>query len=146
MGDQSTRYAIHQGLLGLLAPVAAERSAVLLYNPPLPAGLQDRGERVLFLLDRGDVLIDQPGQREKRRARVVMGAHVCTDQPDLQADQLHFAARKALKRARTALGQAGVALQLVREVQSEPELKDAQVEGALLLSAYEIEYLETYAD
>ena len=141
----STRYAINQVLFGLVQGVASAGGAEALYNPALPAGLQSKGPKVLFLIDRGDQLVDQPAQREKRRARVVLGAYVRTTTPDLDADALHFATRIALRTAaRAAFLEAGIEVQIFREVQVEPELKETQTDGALLLSAFEIEYRENY--
>lgn len=142
----STRYAIHQALYAVVQAVAATESAVALNNPALPAGLQGKGDRVLFTLDRGDQLIDQPGQREKRRVRLVMGAFARTRTPDLDVDALHFAARSALRDIRATFRSLDINAPIVREVQVEPELKETQTDGALLLSAYEIEYLETYPE
>ena len=140
----STRYAIHQALYGLVQGVAAKEAADSLYNPALPAGLQGRGVRVLFLLDRGDQLVDQPGQREKRRTKVVLGALARTTDPDRDADALLFAARIALRGARAVFSAAGIDAPILRETQVEPELKETQSDGALLLSAFEVEYRETY--
>lgn len=140
----STRYAIHQVFMGLVAGVASTESADAVNNPALPMGLHGKGPRVLFVLGRGDELIDQPGAREKRRARLVLGALARTTSADLDVDALHFAARIALRGLRAALNTAGINGPIVREAQVEPELKETMSDGALLLSAYEIEYIETY--
>lgn len=141
----STRYAIHQVVMALVEAVAADESADALNNPALPVGLQGRAAKVLFVLGRGDDLIDQPGAREKRRARLVLGAYARTATADLDADALHFAARSAVRGGlRAAMNGVGIMAPIVRETQVEPDLKETQTDGALLLSAYEIEYLETY--
>jgi hypothetical protein len=141
----STRYRIHQVFKTVLTPVAASNSAALLTNPVLPMGLKEHGNRVLFTLDRGDDLMEQPGQKEKRRAKLVVGAFVRSDDADNDADQLHFAARTAIKRIKLALTAQSIDT-IVREVQTESELKEHAVEGALLLSSFEIEYKETYPE
>jgi hypothetical protein len=141
----STRYRIHQVFKTVLTPVATNNSAALLTNPVLPVGLKDSGNKVLFTLDRGDDLLEQPGQKEKRKAKLVMGAFVRSDDADSDADQLHFAARTAIKRIKVALTAQGIDT-LVREVQTEQELKELAVEGALLLSSFEIEYKEIYPE
>lgn len=140
----SARYAIHQTAMALVAAVAGANAAEAVNNPALPIGLQGRAAKVLFLLGRGDDLIDQPGAREKRCARLVLGAYARTAAADLDVDALHFAARIALRGLRVALSGAGINAPIVREVQAEPELKATQADGALLLSAYEVEYIETY--
>lgn len=140
----STRYSIHQAVMASVETVALAQAADALNNPALPVGLQGKAPRVLFVLARGDELIDQPGAREKRRCKLVLGAFARTSTADLDADALHFAARSALRSLRQALHTLGIVAPIVREVQVEPELKETQTDGALLLSAYEIEYLEAY--
>lgn len=109
----SARYRIAQYLRTVLEAVATAQSAVLVINPALPVGVKDKGPRVLFLLDRGEELIDQPGQQEKRRGKFVVGALARGDD---DADTLHFAARLAFRglafgldsprRPRTPVGKA----------------------------------------
>jgi hypothetical protein len=139
---QSTRYAIAQLLHATVAGVATAEGAEAINNPKLPIDTRNRAPKLLFTLDRGDKLLEQPGQREKRRCRVVLGALAVTSAADADVDALHFAARDALRTIRPAL----MALNghLMREVEIEPELKDLATDGAQLLSAYEIDYLETY--
>lgn len=140
----STRYAIHQVVMSVVQAAASSSSAEALNNPALPVGLQGKAPRLLFVLARGDELVDQPGAREKRRCKLVIGAYARTATSDLDADALHFAARVAMRSVRAELNAAGLTAPIVREVQAEPDLKETQTEGAMLLSAYEIEYLETY--
>ncbi|XVJ69889.1 MAG: hypothetical protein HEQ39_09705 [Rhizobacter sp.] len=141
----STRYRIHQVFKTVLTPVAASNSAALLTNPVLPVGLKEHGNKVLFTLDRGDDLIAQPAQKEERQAKVVVGAFVRSDDADNDADQLHFAARTVIKRIKLALTAQGIDT-VVREVQTEPELKEHAVDGALLLSSFEVKYKEIYPE
>jgi hypothetical protein len=140
---QSTRYVIHQQMFVLAQAVAAANTAEALNNPSLPAGLQGK-TRVIFMLDRGDQLLEQPSQSEKRRVRLVMGAFVRSTTADQAVDELHFAARIAMRAAWAALKAAQVEALLFKEVQVEPELKETQTDGALLLSAFEIDYREKY--
>ena len=139
----STRYLIHQQVFATVTTVATANTAEAISNPALPVGLQSK-TLVLFTLDRGDQLIDQPGQREKRKVRIVVGAFARTRTADLDVDALHFAARIAMRNIRALFLAAEINAPIVREVQVEPELKETQTDGALLLSAYEIEYMETY--
>jgi hypothetical protein len=143
-------YAITQVAVARLAPVVAEFSCLWLENPPLPLDLKPIGnKRALFIVHRGDKVLDQPGQvREKRRLRLLVGAVALTTTPLRDADELHFAARMALRGDawRAALFAAGLAVGPVREVELEPELKDVAQEGSALTSAFEIEYFQTYGD
>lgn len=115
-------------------------------NPPLPLDLKSQGEKALFVIARGDKLIDQPGcQPERRTARVLVGAVSLTSNARAEADAMHFAARDMLKSLtfRAALLAAGGAHDL-REVEVEPELRDIASPGAVLMSAFEIEYFQSY--
>lgn len=141
---QSRRYLITQAFRQRLQAVATARSAQFQQNPPLPLDTRFEGGKLLFLMPRGDKLISQPGQREeKRQLRLVVGAFT-TSEAEALADELHFAARDHLKSelARAAIKAEGG--HTVREVELEPELKDVATVGSLLLSAYEVEYIQTY--
>lgn len=139
-------YLIGQEVVAAVRAVAALEKAEYVDNPALPLDVQGRRTRVLFVLNRGDVVVDQPGQRrERRRMRVVVGATAATENGLRDADRLHFAARTALrgepfKAALATLGDVGE----VREVEVEPELKDVAAQGSALLSAFEIQYIQTY--
>jgi hypothetical protein len=76
---------------------------------------------------------------------VVVGALVRSASGDDDADALHFAARLALRAARRAFHETDKVLApVVRETELEPGLIDMQTDGALLLSAYRIEYVQDY--
>lgn len=127
--------------------LATEQGCTFLDNPALPLDLKGISrERVLFLVQRGDRALDQPGQlREKRRCRVLLGAAALTQASLSDADALHFAARIALRTAafRATLRAAGD-VAAVREVEIEPELKSLATEGTALMSAFEVDYFQTY--
>lgn len=128
--------AVAQGLTGVQ----------YLHNPPLPLEAQQPGAQVLFVLVRGDRALDQPGQeREKRRARLVVGAVSLTDSGLADADSLLFAARIAMRASvlRVALRAVGD-VAAIREVEVEPEVNDVAVQGSVLMSAFEIDYFQTY--
>lgn len=144
---QSRWYAIAEVVGAQLAPVAAAAGCTWLLNPALPLDLrQIEQQRVLFLLHRGDKLLDKPGQvREKRRLRLVVGAMALTTASLADADALLFAARRAMRgdawrAALRATGDVGA----VGEVELEAELKDVATEGSALMSAFEIDYFQTY--
>lgn len=127
--------------------VALEYGCTYLDNPPLPLDVKIiERERVTFLLQRGDRALEQPGQRsEKRRVRVLLGVVALTKASLADADALHFAARiglrsQAFRDALVAIGSVGA----VREVEVEPELKSPATEGTALMSAFEIDYTQTY--
>lgn len=143
-------YRIHQVLAQALAAYVAPLGWPFVDQPALPLDMGlfqgERAQQAVFLLARGDRLLDQPGQNpERRAARFVLGAVSLSAEALADADTLHFGARDAIKsRAfRAALNAVGDVYQL-REVEIEPQLKDAMSTGCVLMSAYEVEYLQHY--
>lgn len=127
--------------------VAADFGCTYLDNPAIPLDLKSpQQQRAVFVLQRGDRVLDQPGQqREKRRMRVVVGAVDLTATSLSDADELHFAVRLALRAdAFRVLLRATGDVAAVREVEIEPELKEIVTEGSALLSAFEIDYFQNY--
>lgn len=140
-------YQIALAMSEQVKAVAQAQGCTFLDNPPLPLDLKNiTRERAAFLIQRGDRALDQPGQvREKRRVRVLLGAVALTQAGLADADTLHFAARMALRSEafRATLRAAGDVAS-VREVEVEPELSSPVTEGSCLMSAFEIDYFQTY--
>ena len=138
-------YLIAQAFQAVLQSTATAQGVVTLVNPALPLDMGGANQ-ALFLLMRGDKLAEQPGQRtEKRTARLVVGAAAITPGAMADADTLHFALRTALKG--TALRNQLQAIErvgAVKEVELEPDLRDMAAQGSVLMSAFEIEYFQTY--
>jgi hypothetical protein len=132
-----------------LASVAAQKSAVWWDNPPWPLPLQNLQPTqpdVLFMLNRGDRWISASGLREKRVLRFVVGASSVREKALVlpAVDALHFAARDALRTASfLAQFQTAGALNL-NEVEIEPDLQAAMAAGLVLMSAFEVQYYQTY--
>lgn len=144
---QSIWYQIALAMSAQVKAVATDAGCTYLDNPALPLDLKSiERERVLFLVQRGDRGLDQPGQlREKRRCRVLLGAAALTLTGLADADALHFTARIALRgNAFRALLRSAGDVGAVREVEVEPELKAVATEGTALMSAFEIDYFQTY--
>jgi hypothetical protein len=143
---QSQMFKLSAAVAAMLKALCDARGVGWLDNPPLPLDMGGKPDKVLFILGRGDKLLDQPGAREERRLmRLVVGAVALSANARAEADELHFAARDTLKSLslRRALLDAGGARD-VREVEIEPELRDMASPGATVMSAYEIEYTQTY--
>ncbi len=147
---QSKWFDINQAVATHLQAYVGSLGHTFLENPALPLDLGMQGgtrfDRAVFLIARGDRLQDQPGQNPERRvARFVVGAVALTATALAHADELHFGARDALKSSafRQALIAVGDVKQL-REVELEPELKEATAAGSVLMSAYEVEYFQAY--
>ena len=143
---QSVGFLLYRAFAVQLKAAAETAAAVFVENPALPIDMKGKGERVLFVLRRGDRLVDQPGvQPERRIGRVIVGAVALTKAGPEDADALHFAARDLLKSLafRGVLKEAGGTHDL-REIELEPELREVVTEGSMLMSAYEFEYMQTY--
>lgn len=144
---QSNWYLIGAVFGAELRTLAEGLGVTLLENPALPVDPNSFRGQCLFYVHRGDKSVDQPGQRrEKRVMRLVLGA-IGNDQAATLAtvDALHFAARAALRtEALRAALRAEVEVGRITEVEVEPQLLEAQVQGTVLLSAFEIEYLQSY--
>lgn len=142
----SRNYAIGRAFAAQVQALAMAQSVGWLDNPALPMRMGD-GEEALFVIERGNKLIDQPGQNPERRVlRIVMGAVSLAATARANADLLHFAARDKLKSLpfRAALKAALVDVLQLREVEVEPEMAEAVTEGVVLMSAYEVEYFQSY--
>lgn len=144
---QSQWYQITAAVVATVQGVCTAQGVGFLDNPALPIDASAAGGRALLVIHRGDKLLDQPGQQPERRSlRLVLGAvSVTAAAPMADADALHFAARDALKSRAFRLALRAVGdITDVREIEVEPELRDMAVQGAVLLSAYQIDYFQSY--
>jgi len=141
----SVWYLVAQAAEVRLQAVATAQAVKLLANPPMPVDLGTSAV-ALMVLHRGDKLLDQPGQRrEKRQMRLVVGVAAKAADALASADELHFAARDALRsEAFRAQLRAVGDVSVVREVEVEPALREAIATGTVLLSAFEIDYFQQY--
>jgi hypothetical protein len=148
---QSMAYQLTLAVFERLRLIAQEQGCTPLNSPPLPLVATNVGrQRVLLVLRSSDRLIDAAGKdrerlTEQRRLRLLVGAAAFTDSAVADADALHFLARVALRSAafRTALKALG-AVGPIREVELMEEEKSVVAEGSALMSAFEIEYFQTY--
>jgi len=152
----SAWYLLTQACSAEIKAVAAAMSVGWLENPALPIDLGVAGpdgvgakhSKALFVLQRGDRLEDQPGNvQERRRMRFVLGAVALGADGAQQADLMHFAARVRLREDAVWDRFRLVApVQYLQEVEVERDLKDVAVAGIVLMSAFEIEYRQTYTN
>lgn len=147
MAQQSVWYLVGAAFGAQLQAVATAQAVDFLENPALPVDPNQFKQRALFYVHRGDKSIDQPGQRnEKRTMRLVVGAIAAGPQDTLaEADALHFAARTALRGEPLRAALAAIErIGRIVEVEVEPALRETQVAGTVLLSAFEVEYFQKY--
>ncbi len=149
---QSTAYLIGEAVGLELAALAKQQGVLHLDNPALPLDLRnvdEKRDRAIFHLQTADRLRGQPGQRDTRFVRILVGAAALTGNARRDADALHFLARVLMRqdawrnRVREQLEQ-GVAPGPAREVEIEGQLTAITTEGAGFISAFEIDYQQTY--
>lgn len=132
-----------------LVSVAEQKNAAWMDNPPWPLplqGLQPTQPDLLFMMNRGDRWLSAASLRDKRVMRFVVGATSVREKALAlaAADGLHFAARDALRSA-SFMGSFLTAGALnLNEVEIEPDLQAAMAAGLVLLSAFEVQYYQTY--
>ena len=145
---QSMWYQVSAVFFGQLQALAAAKGVGWAANPPLPLDVATQpGNLLLFCMPRGDLLVRASNVNpEERRMRLVIGCRALTSTSLQDADALHFAARDLVKSRpfRAALSPGIRGIGAMREVELEPELKDIAVQGSVLMSAYEIDYLQSY--
>lgn len=151
--SQSVAYLIGDAIGQQLAALARQQGVLLLDNPTLPLNLrlvEEKRDRAIFHLQAADRLRGQPGQRDNRTVRILIGAVALTEQARRDADALHFLARVAMRAdawrdaVRQQLGQGQVPPGPAREIEIEGQLTAITTEGAGFISAFEIEYVQTY--
>lgn len=144
----STWFVVTQFMFDQAQALAATRGVGWAANPPLPLdNAKQPGNQLLFVMPRGDVVAKGSNARqEERRMRLMVGVKALTADALSDADLLHFAARDLIKSPafRVALAAATGGVGQIREVELEPELKDVAAEGSVLMSAYEIDYYQSY--
>lgn len=139
----SQRLQISSALAAALAAAPALAGAVVRDNPSDPSALA-QGERIVFLEDLADRLIDQPGGAPRRTFRFHLG--VISRSPAgarAQADADYLAAVAALMAQRPALTQWRV--KTLREQDVSFRVEGLDVGGALVLGVFEADYHRTDA-
>lgn len=136
----SLRWAAIQTLLVALraAPVIAVNSVRVVHNPRSPASLS-QGAYTVFLKDQTDTLTEKSGQAEKRSHQFLLGVVARSDEADCDADALHEAAADALRATLKPLMQQGRVVNL-SEVNTQFEAASLEIDGALCLSTWELQY------
>lgn len=136
----SLRWAAMQTLLGALRadPVIAVNSVRLVHNPRSPASLS-QGVYTVFLKDQTDTLAEKAGQAEKRSHQFLLGVVARSEDADGDADALHEAAADTLRAALKTLMQQGRVVNL-SEVNTQFEAASLEIDGALCLSTWELQY------
>jgi hypothetical protein len=100
-----------------------------------------KGEYTLVTRWNADSLLNRVGIDEQRQFRLLVGSIACTEQSDRDADAMHQVAGDVLRRLIPTLNAlTGVKELNIREQEVTPDLDNLLVEGALVLSVYEVTY------
>ena len=139
---QSIRYQISAAFVEALK-TTFEPGTKVKRNPREPSPARD-GPRVVFFADTSDAFIEQPGQLAKRVFVFEVGAINRTDDAEAGADADYVAAEATLRSAFATVAQvlkdAGAQLGPLRERGVAFKVEDIDVDGALVLGEFEIEY------
>lgn len=150
--QQSIAYLIDEAIGQEMAALARRLGVLNMDNPPLPLNLrlvEEKRDRAIFHMQAADRLRGQPGQRDTRVARILVGAVALTERARRDADALHFLARVAMRadgwraRVREQVGPQ-FAPGPAREVEIDGQLTAITTEGVGFISAFEIEYQQPY--
>ena len=135
----SLRYQISAALFAALQGAPDLAGAVVMDNPVTAAALA-KGDRIVFLEDLSDGLIDQAAQQGKRRFVFGLGVICRTTTARAGADADYAAAEAAVRGAHTTLA-GTLRCGPLRERDVTFKVEGIDVGGALVMGTFEIEYL-----
>lgn len=146
---QSIPYRISAVFVAALRAALEPAGVVVKYNPRGPTPLRD-GPRVVFFEAQSDGFIDQAGQVGKRRFRFAVGVINRTEgEAEAGADVDYVTAEAAIRGAYqdVAAMLASIKAQAgpLREGETSFRVDDIDVDGALVLIPFEIEYFRPKA-
>lgn len=137
----SLRWQAMQTLLAALQAAPTLAGVRVVHNPRGPTSL-GQGNHTVFLKDKVDTLSDKSGQMEKRSHEFLLGAVARTDAADGEADALHEAAADVLRSALKTVLQ-GSRVTNLSESATQFEAANLEIDGALCLSTWELQYRKT---
>lgn len=134
----SVRWSIFNTLACALE-TAPELQGVPVRRNPTSAITVKSGDMLVVVRWNADTLVEAPGGKERRQFRLLLGSIANSPQADCDADAMHQVVGEVARRAIVALNTGGHRVKPVeREVT--PDLENILIEGALVLSVWEIEY------
>lgn len=108
---------------------------------PTQAITLKKGDYQLVTRWNADSLLQNVGNDEQRQFRLLVGSIASTDQSDRDADAMHQVVGTVLRRLIPTLNDLAEVQQLqIREQEKTPDLENILIEGALVLSVYEVTY------
>lgn len=137
----SPRWAILQTIISALQADPALAGIPIIRNPRHASSLA-KGERVIVLKRQPGSLLEKPGQEEKRRFAILTGAISRKDDADQDADALAFAAGNTIRKTLGVLLRECRVVNLSESV-DENDVEGLDIDGAIELSTWEIQYIQT---
>lgn len=137
--SNSKRWAIFDAVATALETDPSMQGVAVERNPAQPVRVE-LGEYRLLVRWSGDTLAGNKAQREQRRFRLLVISIVNTgDTSERDADAMHEAAAQVVRRLWPTLSNIAAN---VRPTEQEltPNVENLLVEGALVLSAWDVEY------
>lgn len=144
---QSARWAIFNAVATALETDARMQGLRLVRNPRNPSHLAG-GEQLLVLKWGSDSLTDKPGQREKRKFRLILvSVSRKADGAEQDADAIHQAAGQVVREILPVLAQLPEVDSVggIAEGDTAPDVDGLEVDGAAVLSSWEISYARRLA-
>lgn len=137
----SPRWAILQAIISALQADPALAGITIIRNPRHASSLA-KGERVIVVKRQPGSLIEKPGQQEKRRFAILTGAISRKVDADQDADALALAVGNCLRKALGLLIKQNKVLNLSESI-DESEVEGLDIDGAIELSTWEIQYIQS---
>ncbi len=136
----SARWRIFNAVATALE-TAPELQAVPVKRNPTSALTLKKGEFTVVTRWNADSMLKRVGIDEQRQFRLLVGSIASTEQSDLDADAMHQAVGVVMRRIMPTLNALdGVKELQIIEQEVTPDLESILVEGALVLSVYEVTY------
>jgi hypothetical protein len=137
---QSARWAIFDAICTALESDALLQDLPVVRNPRTATQL-GAGEQLIVAKWGSDSLMEKPGQRERRKFRLIVGSvsRKATG-ADKDADAIHQAVGEVVRKALTTLAQLPDRVARIAEGDTTPDIDGIEVAGAMVLSTWEIDY------
>jgi hypothetical protein len=134
----SPRWQIFNAVAAALES-APELQGVPVKRNPTSAIALKRGDYLVVVRWNADALTEKRGQVERRQFRLMVGSIAATETADRDADAMHVVVGEVARRTLTELAREhGVGNLTEREIT--PDLDNILIEGALVLSAWDVNY------
>lgn len=138
--SHSARWRIFNAVAAALE-TAPELQGVPVKRNPTAALSIKRGDHAIVVRWNADSLAERKGMDEQRSFRLLVGSIASTLQSDADADAMHQVVGDVLRHVMPGLNSLdGVRDVQIREEEVTPDLENILIEGALVLSVFNVTY------